>query len=266
MTNLHRLFPALLLALCWLPAGLNSAQETDRITITILYDNTTAVDDVQSDWGFACLVEGLEQTILFDTGTKSEVLLHNANVLGIDLNQVQVIVLSHDHRDHTGALAAVLERNPGIDVYLPVSFPATYGSIIKSYGAAPAHVSKAVELFEGAALTGEMGDRIKEQSLILETTRGLVIITGCSHQGIVEILERAAKLHQQDIYLVFGGFHLLRHTDAQVNGIIAQFKALGVNKCGATHCTGDDAITQFREAFGEKFMPMGVGRVVRIPD
>jgi glyoxylase-like metal-dependent hydrolase (beta-lactamase superfamily II) len=104
MTILHRIFPALLLALCWLPPGFNSAREIDRITVTILYDNTTAVEGVQADWGFACLVEGLEQTILFDTGTKSEVLLHNAQVLGKDLAQVDVLVLSHDHRDHTGAL------------------------------------------------------------------------------------------------------------------------------------------------------------------
>jgi 7,8-dihydropterin-6-yl-methyl-4-(beta-D-ribofuranosyl)aminobenzene 5'-phosphate synthase len=266
MTILHRIFPALLLALCWLPPGFNSAREIDRITVTILYDNTTAVEGVQADWGFACLVEGLEQTILFDTGTKSEVLLHNAQVLGKDLAQVDVLVLSHDHRDHTGALVDVLARNPGIHVYLPVSFPASYDSIIHSHDAAPIRVSKAVEIFEGAALTGEMGGRIKEQSLIMETARGLVIITGCSHQGIVEILEMAAKLHKKDIYLVFGGFHLLRHTDAQVTVIIEQFKALDVNKCGATHCTGDGAIALFREAYGEDFRPMGVGRVVHIPD
>ncbi|MFC1484145.1 MBL fold metallo-hydrolase [Candidatus Neomarinimicrobiota bacterium] len=272
MTILHRLFPALLLTLCWLPTGFSAAQieqeavPLNEVTVTILYDNTTAVDNVQADWGFACLVEGLEQTILFDTGTKSEILLHNADVLGKDLEQVDVLVLSHDHRDHTGALAEVLGRNPGINVYFPESFPATYDPIIHSHDAIPVRVSQAREIFEGAALTGQMGDRIKEQSLILETNRGLVIITGCSHQGIVKILKQAAKVHKQDIYLVFGGFHLLRHTDAQVNDIIEQFKALGVSKCGATHCTGDGAMTLFREAYGENFMPMGVGRVVRIPD
>jgi 7,8-dihydropterin-6-yl-methyl-4-(beta-D-ribofuranosyl)aminobenzene 5'-phosphate synthase len=260
MKLLHYLTGLLLLS-CF-----NLAGTVNEVTMTILYDNTTAVDDTQADWGFACLVEGLEQTILFDTGTKSEVLLQNADVLGKDLQQVDVLVLSHDHRDHTGAMAAVLERNPGIEVYLPESFPATYDSIIHSRGATLVRVSKSVEIFEGASLTGEMGDRIKEQSLILETAPGLVIITGCSHQGIVEILERTAKLHDQDIYLVFGGFHLLRHSDVQVSGIIAQLKVLGVNKCGATHCTGDGAITLFREAYGEKFMPMGVGRIVRIPD
>jgi 7,8-dihydropterin-6-yl-methyl-4-(beta-D-ribofuranosyl)aminobenzene 5'-phosphate synthase len=266
MTILHRIFPTILLALCWLPAGFNSAREIDRITATILYDNTTAAKGVQADWGFACLVEGLEKTILFDTGTKNEVLLHNAQVLGKDLAQMDVLVLSHDHRDHTGSLADVLGLNPGIEVYLPVSFPATYDSIIHSHDAKPVRVAQSVEIFEGAALTGEMGDRIKEQSLILETKRGLVIITGCSHQGIVEILERTSKLHKQDIYLVFGGFHLLRHTDDQVSEIIEQFKILGVNMCGATHCTGDGAMTLFREAYGENFMPIGVGRVVRIPD
>lgn len=236
----------------------------NRITVTILYDNTAAVDEVQAAWGFACLVEGMEKTILFDTGTKSEVLLHNADVLGIDLDQVQVIVLSHDNRDHTGGLAAVLKRNSGIDVYFPVSFPATYNAVINSHDARPVRVSETVEIFAGATLTGEMGNQIKEQSLILETNRGLVIITGCSHPGIVNILERARAIHQKDIYLVFSGFHLLNHTRAQVREIITRFKDLGVEQIGATHCTGKRAIEMFHKAYGDNFMPMGTGRVVQI--
>ncbi|MEE9465938.1 MAG: MBL fold metallo-hydrolase [Candidatus Neomarinimicrobiota bacterium] len=278
MTNSYRRFKVFLLTLCWLLVGFTSAQVeqgtalvheiskvANRITVTILYDNTSAVDEVQEDWGFACLVEGMEQTVLFDTGTKSEVLLHNAEVLGKDLGQVDVLVLSHDHGDHTGGIVEVLEHNPEIEVYFPVSFPATYDSIINSHDAKPVRVSEAIEIFEGATLTGEMGGRIKEQSLILETTPGLVIITGCSHQGIVKILERAKNIYQENITLVFGGFHLLNNTADQVSEIITRFKDLGVEKVGATHCTGERAIELFRKAYGDNFVPMGTGRVVQIP-
>lgn len=236
----------------------------DSITITVLYDNTPAVDEVQADWGFACLVEGLEQTILFDTGTKSEVLLHNAQVMGFDLGNVDVLVLSHDHHDHTGAMTTILEHNPGLHVYIPGSFPALYDTTIQEHKAAMVRVNDAIEIFEGAALTGELGDRIKEQSLILDTASGAVIITGCSHPGIVEILEHTAQLNEQNIHLVIGGFHLLRHTDDQVGEIIARFKELGVEKVGATHCTGERAIELFQRAYGEGFIPMGTGRVVKI--
>jgi 7,8-dihydropterin-6-yl-methyl-4-(beta-D-ribofuranosyl)aminobenzene 5'-phosphate synthase len=220
---------------------------------------------MQADWGFACLVEGIEQTILFDTGTKSDVLLHNAQALGKNLAQLDVLVLSHDHRDHTGALNAVLERNPGIDVYLPVSFPAAYDPTILNHNARVIRVNDAIEIFKGVGLTGEMGNRIREQSLILETEQGLVIITGCSHPGIVKILERSTELYEQDIYLVLGGFHLLRHTDEQVLQIISRFKELDVQKVGAAHCTGERAIELFQQAYGDKFVPIGVGTVVQIP-
>lgn len=234
------------------------------ITLTILYDNTAAVDEFQTEWGFACLVEGLEQTILFDTGMKSEVLLHNALVLGKDPDQIDVLVLSHDHHDHTGGMTAILERNPGMEVYLPHSFPAEYDATIHNHDAEAVRVSDTIEIAAGVGLSGELGSQIREQSLILKTAEGLVIITGCSHPGIVEILEHTTELYEQDIYLVTGGFHLLRHTDEQVMKIIARFKELGIKKVGATHCTGERAIELFRQAYGDNFIPMGVGQVLPI--
>lgn len=247
-------------------AGLAAAplQAEDQIVMTILYDNYAATEGVEQDWGFSCLIEGMEKTILFDTGTKSEMLSRNADRLKIDLNRADVIVISHDHGDHTGGLTEVLGNNPDVSVYLPVSFPKDFSDGIQAKHAKPVRVNEPVAICRAAYLTGEMGDQIKEQSLILDTEKGLVIITGCSHQGIVNILERAKENHHKDIYLVFGGFHLLRHSDAQVSEIIQKFKSLGVKKCGATHCTGDKAIALFKEAYGEDFVPMGVGKVVRI--
>jgi 7,8-dihydropterin-6-yl-methyl-4-(beta-D-ribofuranosyl)aminobenzene 5'-phosphate synthase len=111
-----------------------------------------------------------------------------------------------------------------------------------------------------------MGVQIKEQSLIINTQKGLVIVTGCSHQGIVNILKRAKEIMDKPIYLVFGGFHLGGTSDKTLQKIIQSFKELGVEKCGATHCTGDKAIGMFKEAFGEDYMPIGTGKVFEIPD
>jgi 7,8-dihydropterin-6-yl-methyl-4-(beta-D-ribofuranosyl)aminobenzene 5'-phosphate synthase len=66
------------------------------------------------------------------------------------------------------------------------------------------------------------------------------------------------------IYLVFGGFHLGNKSDAELQEIIANFKELKVEKCGATHCTGDKAIAKFKEAFGENYVPMGTGKVIEV--
>jgi 7,8-dihydropterin-6-yl-methyl-4-(beta-D-ribofuranosyl)aminobenzene 5'-phosphate synthase len=125
-------------------------------------------------------------------------------------------------------------------------------------------VDKPVEICTDVYSTGEMGIQIKEQSLILNTKKGLIIVTGCSHQGIVEILEQAKKLFDRPIYLVFGGFHLGGMPDAKVEKIIQSFMEHGVEKCGATHCTGDRPIELFKNAFGENYVPMGTGRILEI--
>jgi 7,8-dihydropterin-6-yl-methyl-4-(beta-D-ribofuranosyl)aminobenzene 5'-phosphate synthase len=236
----------------------------EPIRMTILYDNYIFTEGTKSDWGFACIIEGTEKTILFDTGTKSDILWYNVEKLNIDLSKVEQIVISHNHGDHTGGLQSVLEKNPDVSVFLPVSFAGEYISSVEGAGAKVIAVDQPQEICKDVYLTGEMGDQIKEQSLILDTSKGLVIVTGCSHQGIVNILKKAKQILNKDIYLVFGGFHLMRHSDQQVKEIIQEFNNLGVKRCGATHCTGDKAIAMFKKAFGENYVPMGVGKVIEI--
>jgi len=245
----------------------NSKKDVDKkekIKMTILYDNYIFTGDTKSDWGFACLIEGIERTILFDTGTKSDILWYNVEKLNVDLNKVEQIVISHNHGDHTGGLLSVLEKNSDVSVFLPVSFADEYVSSVEGAGSKVIAVDQPQEICKDVYLTGEMGQEIKEQSLILDTTKGLVIVTGCSHQGIVNILKKAKEILDKDIYLVFGGFHLMRHSDEQVKEIIQEFKNLDVKLCGATHCTGDKAIAMFKEAFGENYVQMGVGKVIEI--
>lgn len=93
------------------------------LKFTILYDNYLHKEGTKPDWGFSCLIEGAEKTILFDTGTNPEILMHNVEQLEVDLEKVEQIVISHVHYDHTGGLNAVLEKNHEVSVYLPVSFP-----------------------------------------------------------------------------------------------------------------------------------------------
>lgn len=242
----------------------NETVQSKTIKMTILYDNYVFAEGTQSDWGFACLIEGTEHTILFDTGTKSDVLWHNVEKLNADLGKVEQIVISHNHADHTGGLQSVLEKNPDVSVFFPVSFAHEFVNSVESAGAKVVAVDQPQKICENVYLTGEMRVEIKEQSLILDTPKELVIVTGCSHQGIVNMLKKAKEIVDKDIYLVFGGFHLLRHSDAQVKEIIQEFKNLGVKQCGATHCTGDKAIAAFKEAFGENYEQMGVGRVIEI--
>ena len=268
-------FMAIVLSTLFLGAFLNGRETlaaapdlnpTDQpIRFTILYDNYLHKEGTKSDWGFSCLIEGTEKTILFDTGTQPEILMHNVGVLGVDLKKVDQIVISHNHGDHTGGLSAILEKNPNVTVFFPVSFPAEFGRRVEGLKAKPQSVDKPVEICQDVYLTGEMGDEIKEQSLIIDTAKGLITVTGCSHQGILNILKRAKEILDKPIYLVFGGFHLGNKSDAEMQEILAGFRKLKVEKCGATHCTGDAQIAMFKKAFGENYVPMGTGRAIEVP-
>jgi 7,8-dihydropterin-6-yl-methyl-4-(beta-D-ribofuranosyl)aminobenzene 5'-phosphate synthase len=121
-----------------------------------------------------------------------------------------------------------------------------------------------LEICKNVHLTGPMGSQIIEQSLILDSAEGTIVITGCAHPGIVEIVRKSKTILPKDVHLVFGGFHLPRKSEVELQQIVSEFRKLGVEKAGATHCTGDRAIQIFKQAYGPNFVQMGVGRILKI--
>jgi 7,8-dihydropterin-6-yl-methyl-4-(beta-D-ribofuranosyl)aminobenzene 5'-phosphate synthase len=229
------------------------------ITLTIVYDNRSADARLGTAWGFACLIETGAETILFDTGGAGQLLMHNLTILGIDPQAIDVVVLSHVHSDHTGGLDRLLAANDRLTVYLPKSFPASFKARIHN---PIVEVSKPVTIAEHIWTTGELGTAIIEQSLIIEAQQGLIVLTGCAHPGIVAIV-RQAKMYGA-VYLVMGGFHLAEYSSADVQTVIAELKALGVQQVAPSHCTGDLAIEQFRTEFGTGFFPIGAGATMHV--
>jgi len=248
------------------PASLQPNPETvkDPVTITILYDNYVHEKGTQSDWGFSCLIENTSKTILFDTGTDPAILNKNVKILNKELGQIDAIVISHNHGDHTGGLFDVLKRLDKVEVYLPHSTPGPNMNKVEKAGAVLFYERDLIQICENCYLTGELGDNIKEQSLIIDTEKGLVLVTGCSHPGIVNIVKRAKELLDKEVYMVLGGFHLMRYSTEMTNEIIAKLRTMGVKKCGPTHCSGDETIQIFREAFGNNFIQLGTGQVIEI--
>lgn len=226
------------------------------ITLTVLYDNTVAVPGTRADWGFSCLVRGTEKTILLDVGGRHDVLFHNIEALKVDPSEVQVIVLSHAHPDHTGALVPFLLKDEEAEIYAPFDWPEHY--------LPSTTVREPVQVCRNVFLTGAMGKSPVEQSLVINTAGGLVVVTGCAHPGIVAMVAKAKEMLDRPVDLVCGGFHLMNKTDDEVRGIIEEFRALGVKRVGATHCTGERQIALLREAYGADFVPLGVGRVLEL--
>ena len=235
------------------------------INITVLYDNYLFKEDLKTDWGFACLIDGLDKTILFDTGTHGNILLDNAKKLGVDLKNVDVVAISHDHRDHYGGMDDFLKQNNQVDVYLLEAFSRQRSQTVQRLGASVISVQEPMQICKGAWLTGEMGTRIKEQALVLDTAEGLVVITGCAHPGIVQIIKKAREtIPKKNIHMVFGGFHMLRMSEDDIQDVINTFRDLGVKHAGPSHCSGDRTIAMFRQSYGENFIKLGVGKRIKL--
>ena len=242
-----------------------AAASAAPLRITVLYDNTAARPECRADWGFACLVEGSGRTILFDAGTKAEVLRSNASALEVDFSRVDALVLSHPHLDHTGGLPVAVEGRAGRTVYLPFGSPAALADQLRSAQASVFASEGPAGVGPEALVTGPVGGDTAEQALVVRRPGGVVVVTGCSHPGIVAIVERVKQLSEGRILAVVGGFHLLGHSPEAVAGIAARLQALGVERVGPAHCTGAEAIQAFRTAYGERFVEMGAGRVVDFP-
>lgn len=247
--------------------------------ITILYDNSIATPGVKAAWGFAALVEAHGRTVLFDTGGDPAVLRDNLASLKVDTSRIQAVVISHFHGDHTeGARGLAAPR--GTNVYTPHSF-APYRNVmtvLTAAGLAPVAVEESRPLFDGIAIAAPMSfpsrkrsatgvvsiDEAWEQALLVDTPRGLVVVVGCAHPGIVPMLEQVKKATGKPIHMVLGGFHLLDTPLAEARAIAAAVKSLGVAFAGPTHCTGDDGIVAFHEVYGDAFVHGGVGQVIEV--
>lgn len=230
----------------------------ENMSLTIVYDNNAYDPRLRTEWGFGCWVQDGETVLLFDTGGDGSVLLSNLSTLGLAPQDIDVVVLSHIHGDHTGGMESLLGMGVRADVYVPVTFPTRYKNQLRELVTVH-EVSEPQEILPGIYTTGKMGANIPEQGLVLKTTQGLVVITGCAHPGIAQMVRRAKDVGQDDIQLVLGGFHLGSASPAQVRQICATFRELGVQNVAPCHCTGERAMEIFATEFGDHYVTVGVG-------
>lgn len=235
----------------------------DSVTFTVVYDNNVYDRRLQTAWGFACLVETGKSTVLFDTGGDGSILLKNMESLGFNPLQIDAIVLSHIHADHTGGLTALLEEGVRPPVYVPATFPVSFKKRVRTFTAL-VEVTGPMEILPGIHTSGELGTYIVEQALVVETGHGLVVVTGCAHPGVVEMVRRAMESFGGQVAWVIGGFHLGGTSSIRIEGIIDEFRRLGVQKVAPCHCTGDLARRMFAQAFGAAYFPAGVGWTVSV--
>jgi 7,8-dihydropterin-6-yl-methyl-4-(beta-D-ribofuranosyl)aminobenzene 5'-phosphate synthase len=250
------------------PSGLTGVTPasgiTEPVTVKVIYDNYVHTEGMKADWGFSIVVSGLDKTVLFDTGTRPEIFESNFNEMGIDPYSIDAVVFSHEHLDHIGGMSAFIKMKSGIPVIMPDAFPAEFKRKMADAGMKPLLVREPAMICEHLYTSGVFDFPLAEQALVLDTKRGLVVMTGCSHPGIVDMLKEIKARFNKTPYMVFGGFHLLNKSDKEMEKIIEEMKAIGVVRCGATHCTGDRQIKLIKEAFGDNYFELGVGNILTI--
>ena len=268
--------------------------------ITVLCENSVGpISGTLGEHGFAALVEpSVGKPLLFDTG-QGATLLHNARRMNKDLTNLAGVVLSHGHYDHAGGLLPLLQACGPLPVYghpdifrtrhrikdtgesLPIGIPHSR-EILEESGALFNLSADFREIAPGLFLTGgvprvtafETGDRglfcdasgqkvditPDDQSLVLDTDRGLVVLTGCCHAGLVNTLEHvASSLGGRDVFAVIGGTHLGFCGQEQLEMTISALKERGIRKVAASHCTGFAASARLSREMAKEFQMALVG-------
>lgn len=235
-----------------------------EITITTLFDNYPFREGLKTLWGFSCYIETPGRTLLFDTGSNGVVLLEHMRLLGKAPEQIDTLFFSHNHWDHIGGFDSVIARNSRLEIIAPDSLSKLLIRDLESMVSGVQVVGAEGYAFaEGFYTTGMMGSDIREHSLIIDGSDGLIVITGCAHSGIVAIAGKAQAMLGKKIDLLMGGFHLMHEDESSIRRVIAALSEMEINRLCPTHCSGDRAQELFREAFGPRYVEGGVGRIVR---
>ncbi len=207
--------------------------------VTIVYDNTTGQENLAADWGFSCLVEAHGKTILFDTGARADILAQNMKTLRIEPSRIDAVFISHDHWDHTGGLSAV----SGID-RMNIYVPGSLQSMPDLHGLR--RIAGPAKIFDEIFSTGVL--KAIEHSLVIRQEEGLIVVAGCSHPGVGEILTAASA---------FG------HPAALIGGLhgFDDFELIaGLSCICPTHCTRH--IDRIAAMYPQQYVSGGAGRVL----
>lgn len=208
---------------------------------TIIYDNEVWKEGLRANWGFSCLVEADNKKILFDTGANGVLLLDNMEKLDIDPAEIDDVFISHAHHDHTGGLQDFLKLNSNVRVFVPTSFKARGAENVIS-------VSDAITIYENIFSTGEL--KGMEQSMAVKIEKGIVVIAGCSHPGVKNILKAASQFGEP--YAIIGGLHGFNEFD-----LIKDLAFI----C-PTHCT--QFKSEIKNLYPEKYIEGGAGKIIEI--
>lgn len=265
----------------------------DEVSITCLVEDRPTDRGLHKEHGLSFWIEADGRSLLFDTG-QGEVLESNAYVLGVDLESADAVVLSHGHYDHSGGLVYLMKSSRHPKLYLhPEALLDRYSRRRKagftsvgmtSLARRTVHLrnkdvvwtEKPVEVVVGIHVTGAVPRRSRfedtggaffldmagfqrdqltdDQALYMETPRGLVVVLGCAHAGVVNTLDYVCRLTGSDsICAVLGGMHLVNASDYRLTATVAALERFHVQVIAPSHCTGRKAMRYLKTNFTGRY-------------
>jgi 7,8-dihydropterin-6-yl-methyl-4-(beta-D-ribofuranosyl)aminobenzene 5'-phosphate synthase len=256
---------AILLAVVIAGLGDNARAADPELEIRVIYDNTSAREDVKEDWGFSSVVTFRGRRVLFDSGTDPDLFMTNLAKMDVAPASIEKAIISHEHRDHRSGVYKLFPLNRRMSVHFLDAFLLEAYDQAQAIGMKPARETGPFEVVPGAYSTGKIDGSPPEQSLAVETSQGIVLLVGCSHPGIVKIVETVRKQRGADsIRLVLGGFHMFQQEEPQIREQVAALRRLNVRRVMPAHCSGDLAKKIFAEVYGSDYEPLGAGKVLRL--
>lgn len=257
-----------------------------------------------SEHGLSIWIEADSTCILFDTG-QSHKCIENALNLGIDLSHAEYIILSHGHYDHTGAIDAALRFAPHVKIYChpvctisryshyadgtvkniairadsqhtldehaqQITYIESFKYITHSFGIiASIQRNTSFENTGGTFsidLKGDITDSIPDDlSLFFLTSKGIVLVCGCCHSGIINTLHSLQQnIPHIPIASVIGGLHLVNASKERISGTIAGLEKVAVPLLYPCHCTGDIAASALHNAYPEHVVPVYTGYSITV--
>jgi 7,8-dihydropterin-6-yl-methyl-4-(beta-D-ribofuranosyl)aminobenzene 5'-phosphate synthase len=283
--------------------GPGSTDGPGPFRVTILVDNEAATGLLPTH-GFAAWVEVAGRHLLFDTGQPTALEV-NAARLGIDLGRTDVLVLSHGHYDHTGGLASVVARARGMEVFAhpaavgphysvrqgiarSIAMPAPSRQALESLSAGVRWTTETTWLSADVGLSGPIPRRTgyedvggpffldpqgnapdplpDDLALWVRTARGLVVLVGCCHAGVVNTARHALEVSGEErLHAILGGFHLSAASEERLARTLTDLAELNPDLIVPCHCTGKRALQRLAERFGERVVPGFAGAVHEFP-
>ncbi len=275
------------------------------LRITILAENSVVLPfDIIGEHGFSAFIETPNFNFLFDTG-QGKTLLNNSIALKKDLSSIKFLYISHGHYDHVGGIVDLLKFKAPLETYShPDIFSNRYWSIrnkrryigipfsqfyLESLGVKFNFHKEFTEIEKGIFSSGEVerktkfekidkemkvlnnnGELIQDEiwddfSLAIETPKGLVVLLGCAHAGIINILNHFInKTGKKEIYAVIGGTHLGFASQEQIDSVLEVIEKYNIQKLGASHCTGMEVGAKLYNKLKDRFFFASAGSVFEI--